>query len=167
MNELLFATKKRAGSRPATTNVNPHKQVEQNGGVEFAQGLVEFVKTLPGVYLGDTYIGEQGTTAFLLKPDMVKGTRDSFLLQNEFGHIHSSPDFSLHAAIPDFYVPIVHENGWGESHPMAKKGIIPGTNMMLYSPRNGEELSVLNELLEISWAFACKACEPIRLTNTM
>jgi hypothetical protein len=44
--------------------------------------------------------------------------------------------------------------GWAESHPVALRGLIPPTAVMLYAPRDAEELEVVERLVRTSHAFA-------------
>jgi len=47
--------------------------------------------------------------------------------------------------------------GWGELHPVARLGLIPPTAMMVYGPRNGNELEIVWDILRASHAFATGA----------
>jgi hypothetical protein len=44
--------------------------------------------------------------------------------------------------------------GWAEPHPVARSGLIPPTAVMLYAPRDEEELAVVEVLVQASHAFA-------------
>jgi hypothetical protein len=44
--------------------------------------------------------------------------------------------------------------GWGESHPAARAGVIPPTAVMLYAPRDDDELSIIETLIRASRTFA-------------
>jgi hypothetical protein len=44
--------------------------------------------------------------------------------------------------------------GWAEPHPMALRGAIPPTAVMLYAPRDESELDVIEGLVRSSLAFA-------------
>ena len=44
--------------------------------------------------------------------------------------------------------------GWAEPHPVALRGLIPPTAVMLYAPRDGAELDVIETLIRSSHAFA-------------
>lgn len=46
------------------------------------------------------------------------------------------------------------ERGWGEWHPMIKRGILPPNIVMLYAPRNASEMEVAKHILGRSYAFA-------------
>ena len=44
--------------------------------------------------------------------------------------------------------------GWAEPHPVALRGLIPPTAVMLYAPRDEAELDVIESLVRESHAFA-------------
>jgi hypothetical protein len=44
--------------------------------------------------------------------------------------------------------------GWAEPHPVALRGLIPPTAVMLYAPRDQAELDVIESLVRDSHAFA-------------
>jgi hypothetical protein len=44
--------------------------------------------------------------------------------------------------------------GWAEPHPVALRGLIPPTAVMLYAPRDEAELDVIERLVRASHAFA-------------
>jgi hypothetical protein len=46
------------------------------------------------------------------------------------------------------------EAGWAELHPVAMRGQIPRTAVMLYAPRDEAELEVIEGLVRASHAFA-------------
>ena len=46
------------------------------------------------------------------------------------------------------------ETGWAESHPVALRGLIPQTAVMLYAPRDEAEMEVIERLVRASHAFA-------------
>ena len=50
----------------------------------------------------------------------------------------------------------VINKGWGEWHPLIQRGILPPNIIMLYAPRNAEELEVAKIVLEHSYAYAKK-----------
>jgi hypothetical protein len=82
------------------------------------------------------------------------GPREAFLIGREFAHLHPDPDFSLHLTLPPAWVEHVQTQGWGELHPMARRGLIPATAVMIYAPRNAEELDVVTHILQVSHQFA-------------
>ena len=65
-------------------------------------------------------------------------------------HIHGVTDTSTHLCLPVERANEVCELGWGEVHPFGDFG----TEIMVYGPRNEEELQVILSIIEESLNFA-------------
>lgn len=145
----------RTGNRPHTTPTNPHTQLDQqpaDAGV--ADELARRVFALPGVVEEPSGISVPGARALVLGPDEPTGPPDAFLVGREFAHLHPAPDHSLHAMLPLDLAEEAVAAGWAEPHPVALRGLIPRTAVMLYAPRDAAELAVVERLVRASHAFA-------------
>jgi hypothetical protein len=71
----------------------------------------------------------------------------------EVFHIHGVKDTSIHAVLPPDRAREVIEKGWGEPHTYADFE----TQLMLYAPRDEDEIEVIAGLLRESAAFATQA----------
>jgi phospholipase/carboxylesterase len=56
--------------------------------------------------------------------------------------------------LPPEIVEKVIENGWAEFHPLAGRYGLPANIVMVYGPRDEEELAVAGDLIRASHAFA-------------
>jgi Family of unknown function (DUF5519) len=145
----------RAGERPRTTPTNPHTQLDQQPtDLRWVEELAERVFALPGVLDEPSRISVPGARALILAPGQPTGPPEAFLIEREFAHLHPAPDHSLHAMLPPELVDEAIEAGWAEHHPVALRGLIPRTAVMLYAPRDEAELDVLESLVRASHAFA-------------
>ena len=73
----------------------------------------------------------------------------------EFAHLHPPYDGSLHLVLPREMAHVLVEKGWGETHPMAD--FMAGdssTPIMVYGPRDEEELEVVWSILRTAHAVA-------------
>ena len=61
--------------------------------------------------------------------------------------VHPMPDGSLHAALPQEVAQEAVEKGWAEQHPVARMGYIPPNVVMIYAPRDAEEIEVVAGLV--------------------
>src|SRR5215204_2460681 len=145
MNESVLP--KRSGSRPRTTPTNPHTQLEQNPQPEMVEELAQGVFALPGVEECPSAISVPGARALWLREDVPAGAQEAFMIGREFAHIHPMPDGSLHAALPPEVAQEAIVKGWAEQHPMARMGYIPQNVVMIYAPRDAEEIEVVAELV--------------------
>jgi len=66
------------------------------------------------------------------------------MLEREFAHLHPGHDQSLHATLPPNLAEAAIAAGWAELHPVARLGYIPATTVMLYAPRNWDELEIIH-----------------------
>lgn len=76
------------------------------------------------------------------------------MIGNEFAHFHPHPDYSMHLGIPEKDAEVIIDKGWGEWHPLIKRGFLPPNIIMMYAPRNAEELQASKFILGHSYAFA-------------
>jgi hypothetical protein len=145
----------RAGERPRTTPTNPHTQLDQQPtDLRWIEELAERVFALPGVLKEPSRISVPGARALILAPGEPTGPPEAFLIEREFAHLHPSPDHSLHAMLPIETADEAVAAGWAEPHPVALRGLIPRTAVMLYAPRDEAELDVIEGLVRASHAFA-------------
>ncbi|KAM0487693.1 hypothetical protein ACHAP7_001499 [Fusarium lateritium] len=64
--------------------------------------------------------------------------------KGEIGHMHAS-DGSMHVNLAPKDAKLVLERGWGQRHPLAG-GILYLGNVMVYAPRNEEELEIVERI---------------------
>lgn len=144
----------RDGPRPHTTPRNPHTQLDQNAPPDLQERLFDRAKELPDVVLAPSMISVPGARAFVLADGAPAGPPEAFMVGREFAHLHPAADGSLHMMLPPDLARTVEEQGWGEQHPVARMGLIPETAMMVYGPRDDEELETVWQILRASHAFA-------------
>ena len=145
----------RDGDRPRTTPTNPHTQLDQQPTeLRWVEELADRVFALPGVVEEPSRISVPGARALVLEAGEPAGPPEAFLIDREFAHLHPAPDHSLHAMLPTETVTEAVAAGWAEPHPVALRGLIPPTAVMLYAPRDEAELEVIEGLVRASHAFA-------------
>jgi hypothetical protein len=145
--------KQRRGPRPKTTATNPHTQLDQNAPPALQERLYQLAAALPGVKVGPSHVSVPGTRAFHL-PSSTNSNRAAFMLEREFAHLHPAYDGSLHLALPPDLVDGVIANGWAERHPLAGQYGLPNNIVMVFGPRDDDELEVVFELVRASHAAA-------------
>jgi hypothetical protein len=145
----------RPGGRPRTTPTNPHTQLDQQpADPRWTEELARRVYALPGVVEEPSGISVPGARALVLAPGEPAGPPEAFLIGREFAHLHPDPDHSLHAMLPVETASEAIAAGWAEAHPVALRGLIPPTAVMIYAPRDEAELDVVEALVRASHAFA-------------
>ena len=152
MNESVLP--KRNGARPRTTPTNPHTQLEQNPPLDVVEELARRVFAVRGVEERPSAISVPGARALWLREDVPVGPREAFMIGREFAHIHPMPDGSLHAALPPEVAEEAISKGWAEQHPMATMGYIPQNVVMIYAPRDAQEIEVVAGLVAEAYRYA-------------
>lgn len=144
----------RAGARPATTPTNPHTQLDQQpAGDEQRRRLAEAVFALDGVQERESGISVPGARALWLEAG-AHGPPEAFMIEREFAHLHPGADQSLHLMLPEPLAEAAIDAGWAELHPVARRGLLPPTAVMVYAPRDDDERAVVETLVRASHAFA-------------
>ena len=145
----------RSGERPRTTPTNPHTQLDQQPtDPALIDELARRLFALPGVVEQPSQISGPGARALTLAAGEPVGPPEAFLIAREFAHLHPAPDHSLHAMLPLDFAQEAIDAGWAEPHPVARRGLIPATAVMLYAPRDAAEVDVVAALVRASHAFA-------------
>lgn len=162
----MFELTPRFGPRPETTHCAPHEQVSQNPGASTYQKLKERAFDFPFVERRPSIISVPGAEALWLAHDHAHGCQESFMVGNEFAHMHPQYDGSMHLMLPLECTRELFVKGWGEPHPMVATGMIPATAVMVFAPRDLQEIETALQILAISYDFACGKLSnpaPVRL----
>ena len=154
MTTDLSALPQRRGDAPDTNPRMPHQQVSQNAPSELQEALFERAATLPGVVVGRSHVSVPGARAFHLDEAHADGPQEAFMIGTEFAHLHPQDDGSLHLVLPEPLAKQVIERGWGEFHPLVPQGVMPPTNLMVFGPRDADELEIVWSIVQASYANA-------------
>ena len=149
-----FDIPKRTGDGPKTTNSMPHSQLDQNTSKEMVDKLAEWAFSLKAVEEHPSAISLPGARALWLRHGYDIADRAALIIKREFAHIHPLPDGSMHMMLPENIAKRVIESGWGEYHPLVHSGNAPPTLLMVFGPRNDEELETLKKIVRESYRFA-------------
>lgn len=151
----LGSIPKRQGVRPKTTNTNPHTQLTQQlEDISYIKELKRWAFKLGNIEKKPSAISVPGAVAMCMENDHKCTSSNAFMVGNEFAHFHPHPDYRLHLSLPKKDAEFIIINEWGEWHPLIKKGYLPPNIIMMYAPRNEEELEVAKFILKRSYDFA-------------
>jgi hypothetical protein len=145
---------RRAGEKPRTTSTSPHQQQSQNPTPEVYELLLTRAFDFPHVERRPSAISVAGAQALWLSEAVAGGPPEAFLTGREFAHLHPPYDGSMHMMLPPDAVEELLGKGWGEPHPMARRGLIPATAVMVYAPRAAAEVDTVVQVLAASYRFA-------------
>jgi hypothetical protein len=144
----------RSGAKPKTTSTNPHQQQSQNPTPEVYELLLRKAFEFPHVERRPSAISVPGAQALWLSEEVKSVRPEAFLIGREFAHVHPSYDGSMHMMLPPEAVEQLLAKGWGEPHPMARRGLIPPTAVMVYAPRNAAEVETVLQVIGASYRLA-------------
>ncbi|MET1260127.1 phospholipase [Flagellimonas sp. DF-77] len=152
---ILNELPKRDGGRPLTTNTNPHSQLEQQPkDLSFVNELRDWAFQLEFIEQRPSAISVPGALAMCMDEDRKCTDCNAFMIGTEFAHFHPHPDYSLHLGLSTKDAEITIAKGWGEWHPLIEQGYLPPNIIMLYAPRNEEELAAAKIILGRSYDYA-------------
>jgi hypothetical protein len=150
---LIRATSlpERSGPRPQTGPSMPHQQLNDNAPAEIQEKLFERARSLSGVRTSPSRVSVPGARVFFME-DTSKARPEAFMIGSEFAHLHPSQDGSLHLVLPAEANQVIDKGG--EIHPMARGEGRSAVPLMVYGPRNDEELEVVWLILQASFEYA-------------
>jgi Family of unknown function (DUF5519) len=156
-NQLSLPTRK--GPRPRTTPCAPHSQIDQipTNMRTLCLQLIDAVSGLDHVELGGSRRAPPGTVGLYIKAEHACDSERCFLLDHEFAHVHLEDDGSLHLILPEPLRTEAVESGWAEPHPMAGLPTVSLDTVMVYAPRDADEVVTIAGLVRSSWANAAGA----------
>lgn len=144
----------RSGPKPETTNSLPHSQVTQHGPDELIERLHTWCFSLPDVNEEDSGISVPGSRALILR-DGVQSNPAGFMIGREFAHIHPHPDNgSMHLVLSAEDAREMIAEGWGENHYLVDQGKWAEGLVMVFSPRDEDELEAVKAIVTRSYEFA-------------
>ena len=139
----------------------PHQQLDQQPQDSSPRdALARRVFALPGVVEERSGVSVPGARALVLESGTARGPDSSFMVVREFAHLHPSPDESLHIVLPRDVAGAAINAGWAEPHPLAAQMHGPSIAVMVFAPRNEEEVDVVAGLVDTSYRSATGAEPP-------
>ncbi len=144
----------RFGPKPNTTSSIPHSQIDQHGPDPIIDKLHAWAFSLPGVENQHSAISVPGARALVMH-DSCSCNHEAFMIGREFAHIHPHPDNgSMHLMLSAQDAVEVAEKGWGEDHFLVTQGQFPKGLVMVFSPRDDDELDIVKTIITRSYEFA-------------
>jgi hypothetical protein len=147
---------KRNGPRPTIAGIAPQRQLDQPGCPQMYQALRSALEKAADIEpellrTGTSCFEKKGLALFALQP--INAT-----CRGEICHVHHS-DRSMHMNLHPDDAKVVLEQGWGERHPLARggwmKAYVPREFVMVYAPRDRDELDVVCRIIEAAGFWVC------------
>lgn len=145
----------RKGPRPRTILEAPHSQVDQllppAERRMMSHALIAALADLADVSLAPSRRAPPGSVGFFLDRHHACGDPRAFLLGHEIAHVHLDDDGSLHAILPEPLRSEAIAQGWAEPHPFAGLPSVSPDTVMIYAPRDADEVEIIAGLVRQSW----------------
>jgi allantoinase len=159
--ELLVAPtaaplRPRTGQRPSVSTDGPQTQLDQRSSPELWGHLVAAAFALPHVIEASSSVSPASSRALLFDDLRVVSLPESSLAPEgplEPVHLHGIHDTSVHLVLPRDRAAEVIDAGWAEAHQYGDFG----TEVLVYGPRDADELAVIIGVIRESLAFAREA----------
>lgn len=161
----------RIGPRPRTAVYPvPHRQLDQKPSAEIRRlqdkMFDDYVAKRGQFVCYEVSNYERHNNALFVRKDQIASAIGE-VTHGEVAHVHES-DGSMHMIFSPSDAKKVIEKGWGERHPLT--GVYPGipeTYLMIYAPRDSEEVATVQQLVRaaIQNLCLCNISVP-RLSNT-
>ena len=150
--QTQFEIPKRIGDKPVTGSQPPHLQFsEQSPGELFEKmaqwALFDLPDIVPYIRKHPTLISVPSSQALWLD-ESKPAVKNAFMPPSgsrAFAHLHA--DGSWHLVVDENTVEEIINAGWGERHPWYDRGVL---EVMVYAPRNEDELSIVKQLVKTS-----------------
>ncbi|MFB7842635.1 luciferase family protein [Microbacterium sp. NPDC056052] len=104
--------------------------------------------------IGRSNVSAPTSRAIHMNPGEAHGPVQAFFVGTEFVHLHGDGSGSVHATLPPELADAATAQGWGETHPVVKRGFGYPTWVMLYGPRTSDELAVVAGMLQAGYRYA-------------
>jgi hypothetical protein len=129
----------------------PQGQLDQLPPEEFKTTLLERLRSFSGVTFAPSRRAPLGTVGLHLEDQETLGRERAFLIDQEFAHVHPEEDSSMHMVLPEPVRTQAIVAGWALPHPLAGMPTVSIDTVLVYAPRNQEELDTVARLTHIAW----------------
>lgn len=146
----------RRGKRPITVRGPLHVQCSDNDDDGLLRKLIEEVAAWPNIEAGPSPIGDAELVSFRVDEDLANDDSSIFITGREFGRVlFGAP--TIYLTLPLSCTHWATVRGWAEPHFYGSFGLVPPGVMVVYTPRDENEMVVCRSLFWISYNLALAA----------
>jgi hypothetical protein len=143
----------RRGKRPVTIRGPLHVQGSDYGDDRALRHLVDEVIAWPDIEAGPLPVGSADLVSLQVGEDVANGDPSAFITAREFGRVlFGAPTIYLALPLGCAHWAIVR--GWAEPHFSSSFGLVPPGVMVVYTPRDENEVAVCRSLFWVSYNFS-------------
>ena len=155
----------RKGRRPTTISGPFHIQCDEYGDPQLLLELVAKAVTWPGVEVDPSAFAGADYISMRLSAEAATDNSSAFIFKRDFAGIVSAAP-TIYLRLPLYCAHWAILNGWAEPHFSSTNGLMPPGVMIIYPPRDEQELLVCEWLLKISYTFSLGKKEKIPAPST-
>jgi hypothetical protein len=145
----------RKGARPKTIVGPLHIQCSGHGDPKYLKQLVDDVLTWPYVEYMPPTANRSDTIFIRLEEVATSSDSSAFISPREFARVLLGAP-TIYLALPLVSAHWAILRGWAEPHYLRSFGLMPAGAVLVYTPKNREELAVCYSLFAEAYYFACK-----------
>jgi hypothetical protein len=146
----------RKGSRPATLRGPLHIQCSGHGERKYLCQLVKDVLTWPHIENAPFAIKSTSVIPIRFEEGVVTLGSISLISEREFARVFLGAP-TIYLALPLVFAHWAIVRGWAEPHYLGSFGLMPPGTVVLYTPKDREELSVCYSLFHAAYQAAFAA----------
>jgi hypothetical protein len=140
----------RRGRRPKTVRGPLHIQCNQHGDLKYLNQLVDEVLTWPYIESAEPSVSRSNTIPIRLMEMVASNDPSAFITDREFARVFLGvPTIYLVLPLLCAYRAIVR--GWAEPHYLGSQGLMPAGTVVVYTPKDVEELAICSVLFSESY----------------
>jgi hypothetical protein len=143
----------RSGERPTTIRGPLHVQCSDNADDSALLQLLDEVITWPGVEARPLPVGSANLLSLHLAEKVATDNPGVFISGREFGRVLFG-SLTIYLSLPLDCAHWAIVRGWAEPHFYGSYGLVPAGVMVIYTPRDEQELSVCRSLFWVSYRFS-------------
>ena len=140
----------RRGQRPKTIRGPLHIQCNGHGDLKYLKQLVDEVLTWPYIESAQPFISRSNTIPIRLTEMAASSDPSAFITDREFARVLLGAP-TIYLVLPSLCAHRAIVRGWAEPHYLGSQGLMPSGTVVVYTPKDVEELAVCFVLFSESY----------------
>jgi hypothetical protein len=140
----------RRGRRPKTVRGPLHIQCNQHGDLTYLNQLVDKVLTWPYIESAEPFISRSNTIPIRLMEMAASNDPSAFITDREFARVFLGVP-TIYLVLPLLCAHRAIVRGWAEPHYLGSQGLMPAGTVVVYTPKDVEELAICTVLFSESY----------------
>jgi hypothetical protein len=140
----------RRGRRPKTVRGPLHIQCNQHGDLKYLKQLVDEVLTWPYIESPEPFVTRSNTIPIRLMELAASKDPSAFITDREFARVFLGVP-TIFLVLPLLCAQLAIVRGWAEPHYLGSQGLMPAGRVVVYTPKDVEELAICTVLFSESY----------------